>query len=141
MMTADFSIAAITSRSSNRGYREVHREQDSTYSPPGSLTYSMGNRFGRAILTFQVSGPGIYRIKASYHPGHEGQQVVLAVGHGFMEGILPTVAISLAAFFGSLIIAAALVITIHKRRHQAQERLREEERLIRGERPPNRRRF
>ena len=61
--------------------------------------------------------------------------MVLAVGrHGFMEGILSTVAISLAVFFSSLIIAAALVITTYKRRHQAQERLREEERLIRGER-------
>ncbi len=112
----------------------------STYSPP-SLTYSIGSRFGRAILTFQVSSPGIYQLRASYPPGHEGQQVVLAVGHGFMDGILSTVAISLAAFFGSLIIAAALVITTYKRRHQAQERLREEERLIRGDWALDRKRF
>jgi hypothetical protein len=98
----------------------------STYSPPGSLTYSIGSRFGKAVLTFQVSSPCIYQLRASYPPGHGGQQVVLVVGHGFMEEIPSTVAISLAVFFGSLIIAAALVITTFKRRHQAQERLREE---------------
>lgn len=113
----------------------------STYSPPGSLTYRMGGRFGRAILTFQVNSPGVYQLRASYPPGQEGRQVVLAVGHGFMEGILSTVVISLAAFFGSLIIAAALVITVRKRRHQVQERLLEEERLIRGEWSPDRKRF
>lgn len=102
----------------------------------------MGSRFGKAILTFQVRSPGIYQLKASYPTGQEGQQVVLAVGrHGFMEGILSTVAISLAVFFSSLIIAAALVITTFKRRHQAQERLREEERLIRGDWGLDRKRF
>jgi hypothetical protein len=40
-----------------------------------------------------------------------------------------------------LIIAAALVITVHKRRHQVQERLREEVRLIRGEKPFDRGKF
>jgi hypothetical protein len=105
----------------------------STYPPSGSLTYRMGSRFGRAILAFRVNSPGVYLLRASYPPGRVGSQVVLAVGRGFMEGILFTVAISLVAFFGSLIIAAALVITVHKRRHQVQERLREEERLIRGE--------
>ena len=113
----------------------------STYSPPASLTYSMGGRSGKAILAFQVKSPGIYQLRASYPSGHDGQQVVLAVGHGFMDRILSTVMISLAAFFGSLIIAAAMVITIYKKRHQAQERLREEERLIRGEGPKNRKRF
>ena len=86
----------------------------STYSSPGSLTYSMGSRFGRAILAFRVSRPGIYQLSAYYPSDHEGHQVVLAVGHGFIEGILSTVTISLAAFFGSLIIAAALAITIYK---------------------------
>ena len=77
----------------------------------------MGGRFGKVILTFQVSSPGIYPLRASS---------LLDT-----RWILSTVAISLALFFGSLIIAAALVITVFKRRHHAQERLREEERLIR----------
>jgi hypothetical protein len=103
-----------------------------TYLPPSSFTYSIGGRFGRAILAFQVSRPGIYRLLASYPQDYQGPQVVLAVGRGFMERIISIVIRSLAAFFGSIIIAAALGIIIYRKRQKALDRQREEERLVRG---------
>jgi hypothetical protein len=103
--------------------------------PSGSFTYSIGGRFGQAILTFQVSRPGIYQLLASYPQDYQGPQVILAVGHGFMGRIISIVITSLAAFFGSIIIAAALTIIIYRKRQKALDQQREEERLVRGGNP------
>lgn len=87
----------------------------STYSPPSSLTYSMGGRFGKAIPTFQVRSPGIISLERITLLDTRDHRWFWRLGHGFMEGILSTVAISLVVFFGSLIIAAALAITTYKK--------------------------
>jgi hypothetical protein len=107
-----------------------------TYAPSGSFTYSIGGRVGRSILDFQTSRPGIYRISTSYPDGSTEPKVVLAIGHGLLEDTLSAVLTSLAAFFGSIIIAAGMAIVIYRRRQRAFERLREEERLIRGKDAP-----
>ena len=68
------------------------------YSAPGSFTYDLGSRNGRAITSFKVERPGTYRIKASYSEG-SGPDVVLAVGKGIVEGIFTRVLTSFAGLF------------------------------------------
>lgn len=103
----------------------------STYPTPGGFTYSFGGRFGQSITTFRVERPGIYQINAFY-PSGKGPEVVLAVGRGFAEGIFSSVAIALAALFGSMVMAAVVVFVTYTRRKKALDRQREEERLMKG---------
>lgn len=101
-------------------------------SPKGSSSYSFGGRSGRSIAAFAIDHPGVYRMTAWYSPGREGPEVVLAIGHGFFEKAISAVLVSIAALFGSIIIAAAIVISTQRKRNREEDRLREEERLIRG---------
>ena len=103
----------------------------STYPTPGGFTYSVGGRFGHSIIAFRVERPGIYQINASY-PSGKGPEVVLAVGHGFAESIFSSVAIALAALFGSMVMAAVVVFVTYTRRKKALDQQREEERLMKG---------
>jgi hypothetical protein len=103
----------------------------STYPTPGGFTYSFGGRTGRSIATFRVERPGIYQINAFYSR-EEGPEVVLAVGHGFAEGIFFSVVIALAALFGSMALAAITVFITYTRRKKALDQQREEERLMKG---------
>jgi hypothetical protein len=103
----------------------------STYPTPGGFTYSFGGRSGRSIMTFRVERSGIYQINASY-PSGKGPEVVLAMGHGFAESIFSSVAIALAALFGSMVMAAVVVFVTYTRRKKALDQQREEERLMKG---------
>lgn len=102
-------------------------------SPPfGSSTYTFAGRSGRSIAAFEIDHPGVYRMTASYPPGREGPQVVLAVGTGLFGGIISKIVVAIAALFGSIVIGAAILISGERKREREEERLREEERMIRG---------
>jgi len=101
-------------------------------SPPfGSSTYTFAGRSGRSIAAFEVDHPGIYRMTASYPPGREGPQVVLAVGTGLFGGIISKIVVAIAALFGSIVAGAAILISGERKREREEERLREEDRILR----------
>jgi hypothetical protein len=101
-------------------------------SPPfGSSTYTFAGRSGRSIAAFEIDHPGVYRMTASYPPGREGPQVVLAVGTGLFGGIASKIVVAIAALFGSIVIGAAILISGERKREREEERLREEDRILR----------
>jgi hypothetical protein len=102
-----------------------------TYPSNGSFTYSLGSRSGRSIMAFTTPRAGIYQVNTSY-PGIAGPRIVLAIGKGIVEGIFSSIMISLAALFGSIVIAAVITFVTYRRRKKAFQKQEEEERLIRG---------
>ena len=102
-----------------------------TYPAKSSFTYSLGNRSGRSIMAFTTPRAGIYQVNASYS-GRAGPRIVLAIGKGIVEGIFSSIIISLAALFGSIVIAAVITFVTYRRRKRAFLKQEEEERLIRG---------
>ena len=102
-----------------------------TYPTKSSFTYSLGNRSGRSIMAFTTPRAGIYQVNASYS-GRAGPRIVLAIGKGIVEGIFSSIMISLAALFGSIVIAAVITFVTYRRRKRAFLKQEEEERLIRG---------
>jgi len=81
-----------------------------------SSNYSLGGRSGIGAFDFKVDRPGAYELSASYPEGREGPEVVLAVGQGFVTGIVTTVFGGLAIVFGSMGAAVAIaLITLLKR--------------------------
>ena len=102
-----------------------------TYPARGSFTYSLGNRSGRSIMAFTTPRAGIYQVNASYS-GRAGPRIVLAIGKGIVEGIFSSIMISLAALFGSIVIAAVITFVTYRRRKKAFLKQEEEERLMRG---------
>ena len=102
-----------------------------TYPAKSSFTYSLGSRSGRSIMAFTALHAGIYQVNASYS-GRDGPKVVLAIGKGMVEGLFSSIMISLAALFGSIVIAAVITFVTYRRRKKAFLELEEEERLMRG---------
>ncbi len=102
-----------------------------TYPAKSSFTYSLGNRSGRSIMAFTTPRAGIYQVNASYS-GRAGPRIVLAIGKGIVEGIFSSIMISLAALFGSIVIAAVITFVTYRRRKKAFLKQEEEERLMRG---------
>jgi len=102
-----------------------------TYPAKSSFTYSLGSRSGRSVMAFTAPRAGVYQLNASYS-GRSGQNVVLAVGKGMVEGILSSIMISLLALFGSIAIAAAISFVTYRRRKKAFHKLEEDELLMRG---------
>jgi hypothetical protein len=86
-----------------------------TYPAKSSVTYSLGSRSGRSIMAFKIERAGIYQVNASYS-GRAGPRIVLAVGKGIVEGIFSSIMISLAALFGSIVIAAVITFVTYRRR-------------------------
>jgi hypothetical protein len=85
----------------------------------GSGRYSIGGHTGFAVFDFTVASPGAYVVAGRYADGAEGPQTVLAVGAGFLSGLLTTVFGSLAIAFGGAIIAAAIGVTVLVKRRRA----------------------
>ena len=102
-----------------------------TYPAKSSFTYSLGNRSGRSIMAFTTPRAGIYQVNASYS-GRAGPRIVLAIGKGIVEGIFSSIIISLAALFGSIVIASVITFVTYRRRKKAFLKQEEEERLMRG---------
>lgn len=88
-----------------------------------SSSYELGGRSGKSIFDFKIQQPGVYDLSAGYFEGHEGPEVVLAVGRGFTLGTLGTVFGSLAAVFGCMALAVAIaVVTLVKRSNAKKKR-------------------
>lgn len=62
--------------------------------------YAVGGRSGAAIFAFDANLAGTYKLVADYKSGAAEPRVVLAVGTGFLQGLLVTI-------FGALGIAGA----------------------------------
>jgi len=89
-----------------------------------SSHYSLSGRSGFGVFDFTIDRPGIYVLSAQYAEGHEGPEVVLAVGQGFTTGILTTVFGGLAMVFGSMGLAVAIAVITFLKRMRAERALR-----------------
>lgn len=86
-------------------------------SPAGSGRYSFGGHTGFAVFDFTAAAAGPYVIAGRYADDAPGPQTVIAVGAGFLSGLLTTVFGSLGIAFGGAIIAAVIAVrTLVKRR-------------------------
>jgi hypothetical protein len=86
-------------------------------------TYEFGSRAGKSVFKFNIHDPGVYELSASYPEGQQGPELVLAVGHDFMVGLLTTIFGSLGIVFGSMGIALAITIVTVIKRSNAKKRL------------------
>jgi hypothetical protein len=75
-------------------------------------TYSLGDRKGVSVLTFNID-----------QQGQEGPEIVLAMGRGFMKKLLGTIFGGLALFFGSVAIAIAIIVVTLLKRQKARKQL------------------
>jgi hypothetical protein len=92
---------------------------DVPLSPAGSGRYSFGGHTGFAVFDFTAAAPGPYVIAGSYADNAPGPQTVLAVGAGFLSGLLTTIFGSLGIAFGGAIIAAIIAVRVLVRRRRA----------------------
>ena len=101
------------------------------YPAKASYSYSLGGRSGRSILAFQAERSGVHQFNSSYS-GAAGPRVVLAIGKGMAEGLLFTIAISIAALLGSILLAAIVAYYTFSRRKKAFLKREDDEELMRG---------
>lgn len=86
--------------------------------PNGTATYSLNGRQGYAINGFQIDRTGAYIVSADYGEG-EGPRTVIAVGQGFLGGLMSTAFGSLAAVFIGGLVALGVVAWVLIRRRRA----------------------
>ncbi len=85
------------------------------HSSSSSSSYSIGSRSGVAVLNFNIDNPGAYEVTTRYSGGSTGQEVVLAIGHGFAQdlvGGIATIFGSVGIFCGATIVAIVLTIVV-----------------------------
>jgi hypothetical protein len=87
--------------------------------PAGSSTYDFGGRSGVAILAFTVETPGTHRLVAAYEDGRSRPQAVLAVGAGFIGGLVTTILLSVGLVMLGLAVAVLIVIVVVLKRRRA----------------------
>lgn len=88
--------------------------------PPVRATYSFGGRSGVSIFSFDIEGPGRYRVSAGYPDARTEPRIVLTVGRGFVTGLVRTILGAIGIAFGTFAIAGAIaVVTFVKRRQTA----------------------
>jgi len=87
--------------------------------PGGTSRYDFGGRSGTSVLAFDIDAPGMYRLDAAYEGGRQQPQTVLAVGTGFVSGLLTTIALSLGIAFGGIAIALLIFIVVLLKRRRA----------------------
>lgn len=85
----------------------------------GSGRYSLGGHTGFSVFDFTAASPGAYVIAGSYADDAPGPQTVLAVGAGFLSGLLTTIFGSLAIAFGGAIVAVIIGVTVLVKRRRA----------------------
>lgn len=88
----------------------------------GSTTggrYTLGGHTGFAVFDFAAASPGDYVIAGRYADDAPGPQTVLAVGAGFLSGLLTTIFGSLGIAFGGAIIAAVIAVRVLVKRRRA----------------------
>ncbi len=81
--------------------------------------YSFGGHTGFAVFDFTAASSGAYIIAGHYADDAPGPQTVLAVGAGFLSGLLTTIFGSLGIAFGGAIIATAIGVTVLVKRRRA----------------------
>jgi hypothetical protein len=92
---------------------------DVPLSAASSGRYSFGGHTGFAVFDFTAASPGAYVIGGRYADNAPGPQTVLAVGAGFLSGLLTTIFGSLAIAFGGAIIAAIIAVRVLVKRRRA----------------------
>jgi hypothetical protein len=92
---------------------------DVPLSAAGSGRYSFGGHTGFAVFDFTAASAGAYVIAGRYADNAPGPQTVLAVGAGFLSGLLTTIFGSLAIAFGGAIIAAIIAVRVLIKRRRA----------------------
>jgi hypothetical protein len=86
--------------------------------PTGTSQYNVNGRSGFSALVFDISTPGKYRLDAAYDDGRQQPQTVLAVGTGFVGGLLTTIFLAIGLFFAGLAAAIALAVVVRLRRRR-----------------------
>ena len=86
-----------------------------------SSSYSVGGRAGVSVFDFTVDRPGVYELSAAYSEGTQGPEVVLAVGQGFVLGIVTAVFGGLAIVFGAMAAAVAIALVTLIKRSKAKK--------------------
>jgi hypothetical protein len=92
-----------------------------TYILPGRTSFSMGGRSGVSLLAFNIDSTGVYEISARYPNGAREPQVVLSVGHGFVEGILSQMWKLAIIYLGSMVLGIAVIVLTYMKRQKAQK--------------------
>ncbi len=92
-----------------------------TLSQATAGTYQFGGRRGSAVLQFDIAEPGVYLLSGAYRDGMSGPETVLAVGQGFVGGLVVTILSALAFAFGGAGLAVAIGLTVHGKRRKARE--------------------
>jgi len=85
-----------------------------------SQTYTFGGRSGVSVVAFDIAEPGGYRLISAYEDGRSEPQAVLAIGHGFLAGLMTTILGSLVIVFGCIAAAAVIVIVVWRKRSTAR---------------------
>jgi len=71
-------------------------------------TYSIGSREGSSLMAFYIERPGQYEVSAEFPGGWgEHEEIVLAIGQGFMSGIFKMVGLIFSLVL-TLIVAIAV---------------------------------
>lgn len=86
-------------------------------------TYSFGPRQGRAIHSFTVTTPGIYRLTGTLASGRSEPKIVLAIEHGTLGKMFGMIGMAIGIVFGGLAIAAVIVFVVLWQRHMAKRRV------------------
>ena len=88
-------------------------------SAASSGRYTLGGHTGFAVFDFTAASPGAYVIAGRYDDGAPGPQTVMAVGAGFLSGLLWTIFGALGFAFGGAAVAAAIGVTVFVKRRRA----------------------
>ena len=99
--------------------------------PTMSTSYSVGGRSGHSVLEFSIQQAGKYAVACDYGEGAKGPEVVVAVGSGVGETITRTIVGGLAALFGGVGAALAVVVVGVIMREREKKRLRQPTQLQR----------
>lgn len=84
----------------------------------GTSRYTVPGRAGYSVYTFDISRPGLYRLAAAYEDGRDRPRTVLAVGSGFVSGILETVMIAMAITLSGIGVAVILFVIVYRARNR-----------------------
>jgi hypothetical protein len=88
--------------------------------PGGSENYSMGGASGVAVLAFDVTSPGRYRLTAGYDGGKTEPKVVLMVARGMLRRMMSAIFGGIALGIGGFAVALAIIVTTAVTRGRAR---------------------
>jgi hypothetical protein len=88
--------------------------------PTTTANYNFSGRSGTSVLAFDIDAPGTYRLDAAYGDGRQEPQAVLAVGTGFVGGLLITIALALGISFAGIAAALAIFLVVLLKRRRAR---------------------